>query len=75
MDSPVCQEDEGHGLFTYYLLRGLNGAAKDDAGRVTVQSLFEYLVPNVQDQARRQNREQAPQLLRGAGDAANVILK
>lgn len=54
-------EDEGHGLFTYYFLRGLNGAAKDDDGRVTVGSLYEYLTPNVQDSAKRDNRNQTPQ--------------
>lgn len=68
-------EDEGHGLFTYYLLRGLNGAAKDDAGSITVQSLYEYVAPNVQDHARRQNREQVPQFLHGAGDVAIITLR
>lgn len=58
-------EEEGHGLFTYYLLNGLNGAAKDARGSVTVRSLYDYLLPNVQDKARRQNREQVPQLTPG----------
>lgn len=56
-------EDQGHGAFTYYLLKGLNGAARDENGRVTVQGLYDYLVPNVQDAARRQNRDQTPQLM------------
>jgi uncharacterized caspase-like protein len=56
-------DEQGHGLFTYYLLRGLNGAAKDAEGRVTLRGLHEYLTPNVQDGARRQNRDQTPQLL------------
>jgi len=54
-------EKEGHGLFTYYLLKGLNGAAKKD-GKVTVEGLYEYLLPKVQDIARRDNRSQVPQL-------------
>lgn len=56
-------DEQGHGAFTYFLLRGLNGAAKNEEGRVTVRSLHDYLVPNVQDAARRQNRDQTPQLL------------
>lgn len=55
-------QERGHGMFTYFLLDGLNGAAKDEKGRVTAKSLFEYLRPRVQDEARRQNREQTPTL-------------
>jgi len=51
-----------HGAFTYFLLQGLNGAAKDAAGHVTVKSLHSYLTPRVQDEARRLNRDQTPQL-------------
>ena len=32
---------EGHGLFTYYLLNGLNGGAVGEDGRVTVRGLYE----------------------------------
>ncbi|MBI5881751.1 MAG: caspase family protein, partial [Elusimicrobia bacterium] len=56
-------EEQGHGLFTYFFLRGLNGDAKDAAGSVTVKSLFGYLSPRVQDVAKRGNRDQTPQLL------------
>jgi ankyrin repeat protein len=51
-------ESQGHGLFTYYLLKSLN----DRNGQVTVRSLFDDLRPKVQDEARRQNRDQTPQL-------------
>ncbi|MEI8191775.1 MAG: caspase family protein, partial [candidate division NC10 bacterium] len=51
-------EDQGHGAFTYYLLKGLGGGAKDASGRVTTGSLYGYLKPKVQDAARRQNRDQ-----------------
>ncbi len=37
-------------------------AAKDKKGRVTVKSLYNYLLPQVQDGARRQNRDQTPTL-------------
>lgn len=52
-------DDEGHGIFTYYFLKGIGGAAKDPSGRVTARGLFEYLRPKVADAARRQNREQS----------------
>ncbi len=55
-------EDQGHGTFTYYFLKGLSGAAQDAAGAVTGQGLYAYLKPKVQDAARRQNRNQEPVL-------------
>ena len=55
-------EKQGHGLFTYYLLRGLNGAAQGPDGKVTVKGLYDYLSPRVQNAARRDNRAQTPQL-------------
>jgi hypothetical protein len=68
-------EEQGHGLFTYYLLNGLNGAAADGAGRVTAKSLHEYISPKVRDAAKRANRDQAPQLFPPslAGDADMLI--
>jgi hypothetical protein len=60
-------EDQGHGAFTYYFLKGLSGAAKGASGRVTARSLYDYLKPKVQDAARRQNRDQEP-VLSGSGD-------
>ena len=48
------EEAQGHGLFTYQLLKGLNAKA----GPVTLQSLFDYASPKVSDGARRQNRDQ-----------------
>lgn len=52
-------QEEGHGLFTYNLLKGLNA----NNGNVTVKNLYEYLLPKVQDAARRDNRDQTPQLI------------
>jgi len=60
-------EDQGHGTFTYYFLKGLSGGAKDASGAVTAQGLHDYLKPKVQDAARRQNRDQEP-VLHGRGD-------
>lgn len=60
-------EDQGHGAFTYYFLKGLSGEAKNAAGTVTARSLHGYLKPKVQDAARRQNRDQEP-VLHAQGD-------
>ena len=68
-------DDSGHGLFTYHLLKGLNGAAEDAQGRVTLKSLYAYLRPKVMDDAHRANREQTPQLQSGGGDGADVVLR
>ena len=65
-------ESQGHGLFTYFLLKGLNGGALGKDGAVTWKGLHEWLTPRVQDEARRQNRLQTPRLL---GDAAEVRLR
>ncbi len=59
-------ESQGHGLFTYHLLTGLNGAGRDPGGRVTVDSLYGYLKDRVADAAKRDNRDQHP-TLRGSG--------
>ena len=52
---------KGHGLFTYYLLKGLNGGA-ERGGHVTVASLYRYLKPKVQSDANLDNRSQTPEL-------------
>lgn len=55
--------DKGHGAFTYFLLKGLNGEAKD----FTAGGLHSYLTPRVQDEAARVNRTQDPRLLGDTG--------
>jgi len=60
-------EDQGHGTFTYYFLKGLSGGAKDASGSITAKSLYDYLRPKVQDAARRQNLDQDP-VLHGQSD-------
>ncbi|MDX6770345.1 MAG: caspase family protein [Elusimicrobiota bacterium] len=59
-------EEQGHGTFTYYFLKGLGGAARGPGGTVTARGLHDYLKPKVQDAARRQNRDQEP-VLHGSG--------
>lgn len=68
------EESAAHGLFTYYFLKGLNGAARDGNGKLTAGSLFDYLLPQVQDAARRQNRDQTPQLSRPEGGGTEEMV-
>ena len=56
---------QGHGLFTYYMLRALNRSS----GKTSVKDAFTAMGPDIADAARRQNREQTPQLASGAGAA------
>lgn len=60
------EESQGHGLFTYHLLKGLS----EKGGKTTVKSLYDYLLPRVQDGAHRDGREQTPQLMPIDGRAA-----
>lgn len=52
-------EASGHGLFTYQLLKALNARE----GKATIKDLFDALSPKVRDAARRDNRDQTPQLI------------
>lgn len=62
----TSQEAARHGLFTYFFLRGLKGeAASGKDGSVTVESLYRYLQPQVEKNARLQNVEQVPVLVPG----------
>ena len=47
-------DEQGHGMFTYYFLKAL------EQGKRRSRDIFDYLKPRVQDEARRQNREQSP---------------
>jgi hypothetical protein len=55
--------DLGHGLFTYYLLEGLRGAADRDRDRlVTVQELYEYVERQVIERSRAAGASQHPMM-------------
>jgi len=58
-------EEKGHGLLTYFFLKGLQGDGDvNKDGVIELAELYEYLKPNVQRIARKQyNTEQTPQLL------------
>lgn len=65
---------KGHGLFTYYLLKGLNGAAarKD---QVTIDSLFDYAREHVASRAHLDNRDQVPSLVSGRPGMDRIRLR
>lgn len=57
------EASQGHGLFTYFLLKGLKGEADaDKAGHITLARLHAYIQKSVQGVARRNNRDQTPQV-------------
>jgi hypothetical protein len=58
-------DEKGHGLFTYFLLKGIkNEDVVRQDGSIAVSDLFSYIKPQVERIARRQyNNEQTPQLI------------
>ena len=63
----------GHGLFSYYLMKGLEGPADlDRDGAITFGEMQRYLVENVARQAATRNRTQEPQLI---GDEQRTLVK
>ncbi len=67
--------DVGHGLFTYYFLKGIRGEADGDLDqKITSTEIFGYLMENVPHLARRMfNREQTPQLM--GADLEQVLVQ
>ncbi len=54
--------DQGHGVFTYYVVQGLRGAAAGSDGNVTLDRLTKYVTQNVADWARDHDRNMTPWL-------------
>ncbi len=66
--------EKSHGLFTYFLMRGLKGEADANQDRaVTMHELYTYVRLQVTSQAGRLDREQTPEL-RG-DDIHRVIVR
>jgi uncharacterized caspase-like protein len=67
-----AMKEKEHGLFTYYLLKGLAGQADTDNDKaISIRELHHFLATNVKDAAALDGREQNPQLL-GNGDQTLV---
>ena len=69
------EENEGHGTLTYLLLKGLNGAALDAHGYVTLRDLYLYVRTQAGDAAARGGRTQTPQLLTGGLGEGDLRLR
>jgi len=67
--------EKRHGLFTYYFLKGLRGAANMDGDqKITSQEMGTYLTETVPYRARRlHNREQTPQIV--GADQTRVLVQ
>ena len=64
--------DLQHGIFSYYLMRGMEGDADANKdGKITLGEMQAYLAENVGRQAAMMSRKQEPQLI---GDANRVLV-
>lgn len=62
-----------HGLFSYYLMKGMEGPADANSDRkITAGELHAYVLKNVKQQAIRLGREQTPELM---GNAEKVLVE
>ena len=61
-----------HGIFSYYLMRGMEGDADVNRdGKITIGEMQAYLAENVARQAGMMNRRQEPQII---GDRSRVLV-
>lgn len=70
-DEPSWEDhDKGHGIFTYYLLRGLRGEAIPPQSRhITLHNIVPYLRAQVSSWGKKQNIKQRPTLdFQGTGE-------
>ena len=66
-------KEKEHGLFTYYVLKGLGGEADSDQDKkLTMGELGKYVQIKVKERAAIEGREQIPEL---QGDPKNVLVQ
>ncbi len=64
-----------HGLFTFYLLWGLNGKADTDGdGWTSVDEIYGFVYRNVKEESRRTQSKQTPTIVPPAGKMKDVTL-
>jgi uncharacterized caspase-like protein len=70
-------EEKRHSLFTYYFLKGLQGAADERGdGKITVAEMDAYLKKNVPYMAQRLGgNEQTPVITGNAGEVIAILKK
>ncbi|MGC4045988.1 MAG: caspase family protein [Armatimonas sp.] len=67
--------DKGQGYFTYFLERGLRGAAADGKGQVTVKSLKDYLYTQVSSLvSQNENAKQTPNATMEGTNPEDLVL-
>lgn len=68
-------DDRRHGIFSYYLLKGLQGRADLNANKkITLQELYDFIKPNVENTALLGDKIQKPQLISNSPNSTIVIL-
>ena len=66
-------KEKEHGLFTYYVLKGLGGDADNNQDKkLTIGELGKYVQVKVKEQAAIEGREQIPEL---QGDTEKVLVQ
>lgn len=68
-------DEKGHGLFTYFMLRGLKGEGDANGdGKIEIGELFNYIRPQVERIARKTyNNEQSPQII-GSENKKKIVM-
>lgn len=62
-----------HGLFTYFLLKGLGGKAKGDDNKLSLNELYKYVYKKVEKKAGYLDKEQNPTLIGKNKDRLIII--
>ncbi len=65
----------GHGLFTYAVVEGVNGAASGPDGAVTSEGLRDFVRERVKELAAQLKGEQKPQYYRGRDVGNDLLLR
>ncbi|MEW6674996.1 MAG: ankyrin repeat domain-containing protein [Nitrospirota bacterium] len=70
-------EEKGHGLFTYFMLKGIKGEGDTNGdGKIEIGELFEYIKPQIERTARKiYNNEQSPQLIMPMGKQKTILIE
>lgn len=67
--------DTEHGLFTYFLLKGLVGEADANADKwLSVKEVYQYVFKNVSKQAQRMGSQQMPIITPSIAQTKNITL-
>jgi uncharacterized caspase-like protein len=67
--------EKEHGLFTYYLLRGLKGEAdSNDDGWNSINEIYDYVRKNVSRESRRIQSEQTPTIIPPLGQVKDIAV-